>query len=475
MAATPALARKDPVMQPEATRLNETARWRELDLAHHLHPFTDYKGLADEGGSRIIVSGEGMYLRDSEGRRILDGMAGLWNVALGYGRPELARAAYDQMLRLPYYNTFFKTATPPSVELAARLVEITPSGLNHVFFTSSGSEANDTIVRMVRHYWTLAGKPSKSVIISREYGYHGSTMMTASLCGPGQMVGGQGGLPLPDVVHVSPPYWYDYGGDMTREALGWHAARQIEAKIQELGADRVGAVIAEPIQGAGGVIIPPETYWPEVQRICRAHDVLLIADEVICGFGRTGHWFASEPFGIQPDFLTLAKGVTSGYVPLGAVMLGDRVADTLIADGGEFFHGFTYSGHPVACAVGLENLRLIEAEGLVDKVRSDTGPYLAERLADLRGHPIVGEVRSMGLLGAVELCADKATRRRFQPPGLAGRTCRDHCLSNDIILRAVRDSVVMSPALVCERSHIDTLIDTLREALDATAEDLGAT
>jgi putrescine aminotransferase len=224
----------------------------------------------------------------------------------------------------------------------------------------------------------------------------------------------------------------------------------------------------------GGVIIPPETYWPEVQRICRAHDVLLIADEVICGFGRTGHAFASERFGIEPDMMTLAKAVTSGYVPLGAAMVGDRVAEMLIREGGEFFHGFTYSGHPVACAVGLAALRLLEAEDLVANVATDTGPYLAERLGDLADHPIVGEVRSQGLLGAVELCADKVTRARFQPKGLAGRTCRDHCIANDVILRAVRDTIVISPPLIAAREHIDTMIDTLRRSLDATARDLGA-
>jgi putrescine aminotransferase len=460
-------------MQETGLRLNETMRWRELDTAYHLHPFTDYKGLAAEGGSRIIVSGEGMRLRDSEGATILDGMSGLWNVNLGYGRKELAEAAYEQMMRLPYYNTFFKTATPPSVELAAQLVSMTPEGLNHVFFTSSGSEANDTIVRMVRHFWNLAGKPEKKTIISREYAYHGSTMMAASLCGPGQMVGGQGDLPLPDIAHVTPPYWFEFGGDMTPEDLGRHAAQQVEAKILELGADKVAAFIGEPIQGAGGVIIPPETYWPEVQRICRKHDVLLIADEVICGFGRTGKWFASEHFGIEPDFMTLAKAINSGYVPLGAVMVGDRVADTLIRDGGEFFHGFTYSGHPVACAVGLENLRLLAKEKLVEKVHDDTGPYLAERLQGLRDHPIVGEVRSLGLLGAVELCADKASRARFQPKGRAGQICRDHCIANGVILRAVRDTMVMSPALIGGRADIDSMVDALNRALDATAADLG--
>ncbi len=451
---------------------NTTAWWRDSDTRHHLHPFTDYKALAEEGGSRIITKADGVTLTDSEGNSLIDGMAGLWCVNVGYGRKELAEAAYRQMLELPYYNTFFKTATPASVELAEKLAEMTPAGLNHVFYGSSGSEANDTIARMVRHFWNLEGKPAKKTFISRHYAYHGSTMVAASLGGQAQMHA-QADLPLPGFVHVMPPYWYDYGGDLSPEAFGLEAARAVEDKILELGADNVAAFIGEPIMGAGAVIIPPETYWPEVQRICRKHDVLLIVDEVICGFGRTGHMFASEHYGLEPDLMTLAKGMTSGYLPLSAAMVGDRVAETLIDKGGEFFHGFTYSGHPVACAVALENIRILEQEKLVERTREGTGPYLAERLAELAEHPLVGEVRSLGLIGAVELVKDKPSRTHFDDMGATGTICRDHCVQGGAILRAVRDVMIMSPSLTITEAEIDELFRVLRRALDLTAKDVG--
>ena len=451
---------------------NSTTWWRESDLRHHMHPFTDYQGLAEDGGARIITAAEGATLTDSEGAKVLDGMAGLWCVNVGYGRQELAEAAYAQMMELPYYNTFFKTATPSSVELAEKLAEITPQGLDHVFFGSSGSEANDTIVRAVRHFWNLEGKPGKKTFISRTYAYHGSTMASVSLGGMAAMHG-QADLPLPGFVHVMPPYWYDFGGDLTPEEFGLQAARAVEDKILELGADTVAAFIGEPIQGAGAVIIPPESYWPEVQRICAKHDVLLIVDEVICGFGRTGHMFASEYYGLKPDLMTLAKGLTSGYLPLSAVMVGDRVADTLISKGGEFYHGFTYSGHPVACAVALANIKIIEDEKLVQRTHDQTGPHLAGRLAELAGHPIVGEVRSLGLIGAVEMVKDKAGRGHFDDLGATGTICRDHCIEGGLILRAVRDVMVMSPPLSITIAEIDELMRILRQALDRTAKDVG--
>jgi putrescine aminotransferase len=458
----------------KAPARNSTVRWRQIDTEHHLHPFTDYKQLAESGGSRIITSAQGITLTDSEGKTILDGMAGLWCVNVGYGRKELAEAAYNQMVELPFYNTFFKTATPASVELSQRLVDLTPDGLNHVFYGQSGSDANDTIVRMVRHFWNLEGKPQKKTIISREYAYHGSTLAGASLGGMTAMHG-QADLPLPGFVHVMPPYWYDYGGDLTPEEFGRKAAKAVEDKILELGAENVAAFIGEPIQGAGAVIIPPETYWPEIQKICRKHDVLLIADEVICGFGRTGHWFASDHFGIKPDLMTLAKAITSGYLPLSAVMVGDRVAKTLIEKGGEFFHGYTYSGHPVCCAVALKNLEIIEREGLVERTHSETGPYLKQRLESLLDHPMVGEVRSLGLIGAVELVKDKKTRTHFENPGKVGTICRDHCVANGGILRAVRDAMVMSPPLTITKAEIDKLIGILRASIDETARDIGMT
>ena len=448
---------------------NSTAEWQALDRAHHLHPFTD-TALLNREGVRVITQAEGVYLWDSEGRRLIDGMAGLWCVNLGYGRKELAEAAYRQMLELPYYNTFFKTATPPSVELSKVLVDLAPEGLNHVFYASSGSEANDTIVRMVRHFWNLMGKTDKKTIISRIYGYHGSTMASASLGGMTAMHA-QADLPLPGFVHIIPPYWYGLSEDMTPDEFGLFAARKLEDKILELGADKVGAFIAEPIQGAGGVLIPPNTYFPEIQRICRKYDVLLIADEVICGFGRTGRWFASEHFDIRPDFMTLAKGITSGYLPLSAVMVGDRVAAAL-SQGGEFAHGFTYSGHPVPCAVALENIRILKDEGIIERVAVETGPYLQKRLKELESHPLVGEVRGLGFIAAIELVKDKKGREFFDPIGEVGLICRDHCFANGVVLRATRDTMLVSPPLVMSRGQIDELVEGARRCLDLTARDV---
>ncbi|HEY9547920.1 MAG TPA: aspartate aminotransferase family protein [Kiloniellaceae bacterium] len=457
---------------PAGRARNSTAVWKAADTAHHLHPFTDFRGLAAEGGARIITRAEGVWLEDSEGQRILDGMAGLWCVNVGYGRERLARAAYEQMVELPYYNTFFKSATPASIELAEKLAAITPAGLDKVFFASSGSEANDTIARMVRRFWALSGQPERVNIISRRNGYHGSTMASASLGGMKPMHE-LDGLPLPGFHHVRQPYWYGEGGEATPEDFGRAAAKAIEDKILELGPETVAAFIGEPVQGAGGVIVPPASYWPEVQRICRQYDILLIADEVICGFGRTGQWFGSDSFAIQPDLMTLAKGLTSGYLPLSAVMVGERVAQVLWEKGGEFAHGFTYSGHPVPCAVALENIAIIEEENLVERVREDVGPYLQQRLATLADHPLVGEVRGVGLLGAVELTADKASRGRFKPEGRAGTLCRDHCVKLNVVSRAVRDTMVMSPPLIITRAEIDELVARLAKAIDLAAKDLG--
>ena len=441
------------------------------DAAHHLHPFTDYKALAAEG-SRVIVRAEGCTLWDSQGNAILDGMAGLWCVNIGYGRDELADVAARQMRELPYYNTFFKTTTRPATELATRLAELTPEGLEHVFFANSGSEANDTIVRIVRRYWQLHGQPERSVIISREHAYHGSTLVGASLGGMSAMHS-QTGLPLPGFEHIRPPYYLRDGGNMTPQEFGVAAAQALEERILELGPERVAAFIAEPIQGAGGVIVPPDSYFPEIQRICREYGILLIADEVICGFGRTGNWFGSETFGIKPDLMTLAKGLSSGYLPISAVMVGERVARTLIDEGGEFFHGFTYSGHPVACAVALENLRIMQDEGMVERVRDDIGPYFQARLRELADHPLVGEVRGVGLIAGIELVRDKDGPVFFQPEGKVGTICRDHCFRNNVIMRAVRDAMVISPPLVISHAEVDRLVETARRCFDLTQAEIG--
>jgi putrescine aminotransferase len=448
---------------------NTTADWQAADSAHHLHPFTDHAQL-HQVGPRIITRAEGSYLFDSEGRKLLDAFAGLWCVNVGYGRKELAQVAYDQMLQLPYYNTFFKTSTPPAAELARILAELAPNDLRHVFYGLSGSDANDSIARMVRQYWNLVGKPARKTIISRVNAYHGSTMVAASLGGMNYMHQ-HADLPLPGFAHIMQPHWYGQGGDLTPAEFGLKAARALEDKILELGPDHCAAFIGEPIQGAGGVIMPAETYWPEIQRICKKYDLLLIADEVICGFGRTGHWFASEPYDIKADFMTLAKGITSGYVPLSAVMIGDRVADVLIASG-DFSHGYTYSGHPVACAVAIENIRILKQEKIVERVRSETGPYLETRLQELLDHPLVGEVRLKGFMGAIELVKDKAKRQTFEPLGEVGTICRDHCFEIGLIMRATRDTMLISPPLSWTRADIDAFVALTRKALDLTLADV---
>ena len=447
-----------------------THDWQELDSRHYLHPFTDFKALAAEG-ARVITRADGVYLYDSDGKQILDGMSGLWCVNIGYGRPELVEAAARQMRELPYYNSFFKSAHPPAIELARLLAELTPPQFNRVFFTNSGSEANDTILRMTRRYWELLDQPKRNVVISRINAYHGSTIAGASLGGMPAMHA-QGGLPIPDIVHIEQPYWFENGVDVTPAEYGLRAARRLAEKIEEIGPERVAAFIGEPIQGAGGVIIPPETYWPEIQRICREYGILLIADEVICGFGRTGRWFGCEYFGIEPDFLTIAKGLTSGYQPLGGAMVADRVADVLIARGGDFNHGFTWSGHPVACAVAIENLAIMRRERMVERAREDIGPYLQRRWRELASHPLVGEVRGVGMIGALELVAHKGTRSFFRDRGATGLICRDHCFANGLVMRAVRDTMIIAPPLVIEKGQVDELVEKAHRCLDLTAADL---
>ena len=441
---------------------------QRVDAKHHLHPFTDTKEINDQG-TRGIVKADGVYIWYAEGNKLLDGMAGLWCVNVGYGRKELAEAAYRQMLELPYYNSFFQCTTPSAIELAEVLANLAPSHINRVFFTSSGSESNDTVVRMVRRYWDLLGEPQKTVIISRKNAYHGSTIAAASLGGM-KFMHEQGGLPLPGIEHIDQPYWYAEGGDNDPGDFGLKVAQQLEQKIIELGHDRVAAFIGEPIQGAGGVIIPPKTYWPEIQRICDRYGILLVADEVICGFGRTGKWFGSDYFGIHPDFMSIAKGLSSGYLPIGGVMVSDRVSQVLIDKCGEFAHGYTYSGHPVAASVALANLRILREENIVETVDNETGPYLQNCWAELAEHPLVGEARGVGFLGALELVKDK-TKREFYPKiGKVGGLCRSICIENGLVMRAVGDTMIISPPLIASKAHIDELILKAKQCLDITLE-----
>jgi putrescine---pyruvate transaminase len=454
-----------------ATAQRTTQEWQAADSAHFLHPFTDFQSLARKG-SRIITRAENIYLWDSDGHKILDAMSGLWCVNVGYGQQALIDAAAAQMKELPFYNAFFQTSTPPAIELAELLSEVTPPQFKHVFFSGSGSEGNDTVVRMVRRYWDLLGQPGRDVIISRHNAYHGSTMAGASLGGMGGMHA-QGGLPIPGISHIQQPYWWDHGRPqgLTREQFGVTAARWLEERILAIGPDKVAAFIGEPVQGAGGVIIPPSTYWPEIQRICDKYGVLLVTDEVICGFGRTGRWWGCETMGVKPDLMTFAKGVTSGYVPLGGVMVGDRVAQVLVDKGGEFNHGYTYSGHPVACAVAVANIRLIRDLGLVERVHDDLGPYLAEQFASLASHPLVGDAETCGLMGAILLVKDKAGGAAFPEERAIGMVCRGHCFASGLIMRAVGDRMIIAPPLVITRAQIDEMMTLIRRCLDLTLAD----
>ncbi|WP_288253526.1 aspartate aminotransferase family protein [uncultured Hydrogenophaga sp.] len=465
--APPALVRR--------AEQHDTKAIQALDSAHYIHPFTDHGDLATRG-SRVITQAQGIYIWDSEGNKILDAMSGLWCVNAGYGRKELADAAYQQLMTLPYYNSFFQTTNVPAVQLAAELAALAPEvkgrKFEHVFFSSSGSESNDTNVRLVRRYWDLMGQPQRKTIIGRHNAYHGSTMAGASLGGMAGMHA-QGDLPIPGIVHIEQPYFFENGRPGESEAeFGLRAARALEEKILEIGADKVAAFIAEPVQGAGGVIIPPATYWPEIQRIVDQYGILLISDEVICAFGRLGHWFAYEKFGYRPDLVTFAKGVTSGYIPLGGVMVGDRVAKVLIDKGGEFNHGYTYSGHPVACAVGLANLELMEREDLPRKVREELAPYLAKRFAEIGEHPLVGLAETCGFVAGLVLVKDKASKAMYDAELAVGMMCRAHCFRNGLIMRAVGDRMIIAPPLVMTREQIDEMVALIRRCLDDTLSEL---
>ena len=440
-----------------------TAELQALDAAHHMHPFTDNSALAKKG-ARIMKSAKGVWLTDTEGHRIIDGMAGLWCVNIGYGRKELAAAAAAQMEELSYYNTFFQTSHIPAIALAAKIAEVAPGDLNHVFFAGSGSEANDTNIRMVRRYWDIKGQPEKRILIARTNGYHGSTMGGGSLGGMSG-IHAHGGK-IAGIVHIGEPNWWEQGGDMTPEDFGLLRARELETMILQLGVENVAAFIGEPVQGAGGVIIPPSTYWPEIQRIVDKYGILLIADEVITGFGRTGNWFGSETFGIKPHIMTIAKGLSSGYQPIGGSIVCDEVAEVM-GSAGDFNHGYTYSGHPVAAAVALENIRILQEEHIVEHVRDVAHPYLAAKWQALTDHPLVGEAKLVGLMGSLALTPNKATRAKFaSDTGIVGYRCRERCFANDLIMRHVGDRMIISPPLVITPDEIDILIARATKSLD---------
>jgi putrescine aminotransferase len=452
----------------------EVAELRRLDVAHHLPGQSDFRLQAEMGGSRLITRAEGCTIYDAEGKSMLDAHAGLWCVNVGYGREELARAAYEQMQELPYYNTFFKTASVPAVRLATEISSRLGGELSHVFFNNSGSEAVDTAFRLVRHYWTVKGQPQRRIFISRWNAYHGSTVAAASLGGMKAMHA-QGGLPIPGIEHIMQPYLFGdaFGEDPQKFAA--RAAAALEERILSVGPENVAAFIGEPVQGAGGVIIPPPGYWQMIEAICRKYGILLISDEVICGFGRLGRWFGFQHFGVRPDVVTMAKGLSSGYLPISATGVASHIVATLREAGGEFVHGYTYSGHPVCAAVALKNMEIISRERLVERTAEDTGPYLAQALARLRSHPLVGEARSLGLVGGVEIVSRPGTNERFTgKEGTAGPMVRDICIRRGLMVRAIRDTIVFCPPLIITHAEIDQLVDTIRAALDEATPALRA-
>ena len=454
----------------------ETTSLETLDKERVLHPATS---IADHlrTGPRIMTEGSGLTLTDVSGRRYLDAVAGLWCVNIGYGRTEVADAMAAQARRLAYYHTFSSMSNEPQIRLADRLLGIAPGRMSKVFFANSGSEANDTQVKLVWYYNNLRGKPQKKKIISRLGGYHGSTVASASLTGL-PMFHRAFDLPLGNVLHTSTPYHYrDVAPGTTEDAYAAALAADLEALIQREGPDTVAAFIAEPVMGAGGVLVPPRTYFDRVQAVLKKYDVLMIADEVICGFGRLGRLFGSEVFGIEPDLVTVAKGLTSGYFPLSAVLLSERVWSVLQAGSpevGAFAHGFTYSGHPVGAAAAMANLDVLLGEDMVGNA-DRTGAYLQSSLRDrFKASPLVGEVRGLGLIAGIELVADRASRRSFDATLKVGQQVAARCLEDGLIVRAlpVGHVVALSPPLCITRDQVDHVVEGLDRAIRATGDEL---
>jgi len=446
--------------------------WNQ-DRSHLLHPWAEFPRF-EEQGCLVISEADGAYVYDAEGKAYLDGIGGLWCVQIGYGREEMAETLAEQARKLCYYNTFVDTTNPPAAKLAAKLAELAPASLNHVFFGSGGSDANDTAVRTIHFYQNRRGRPAKKKIISRWDAYHGSTYMAMTLTGKRD---DHVGFDLaPDLVHyVSAPNCYRRPAGTSLEEFCDLLVAELEATILKLGPENVAAFFAEPILGAGGVIVPPPGYHRRTRELCRRYDVLYVSDEVVTGFGRLGHMLASEPlFGIEPDVITCAKGITSGYAPLGATLISDEIWEVIRtphASRAPFSHGFTYSGHPLSCAAALKNIEIMEREDLCGRVR-ELGPYFMERLTSLKDLPLVGDVRGSHFMLCVENVADKRTQELLPEEVDIGRRISDHCEGRGVMVRPIGHLNVLSPPLILSREQIDTIVAVLRASILATADDL---
>lgn len=445
-----------------ATTMLDTATLVQMDLDHMLHPVTNLHQHA-KSGPLVLARGEGSKIYDSNGKEYIDAFAGLWNVNVGHGRTELAETAKEQIETLAFAPTFFGIATPPAIELAARLAEMYPGPINHFQFTSGGAESNETAIKLARYYWSIQGKGEKVKIISRMQGYHGIAM--GALSATGMPAYWQHFGPRPEgFIHLSAPYAYRNAGDLDEAGFVDALVRELEETIEREGAGTIAGMIGEPVQGAGGVVVPPDAYWSKISAVLKANNILLIADEVITGFGRTGTMFGVEQYGIQPDIVSIAKGVTSGYIPLGAVGVSDEIYEQMIEPDQMFMHGFTYSGHPVACAVGLRNIRIIEDENLPANA-AEQGEYLLSRLQEMTPHQHVGEVRGKGMMMIVEIVDDKSTKAKFDPSLNIGPKLQAATRERGLIVRCSNDGIAISPPLVLTRDEASRVADGIQAAI----------
>lgn len=437
---------------------------RRIDRAHLIHPFTDHADL-HRHGTRIIRAASGCTVVDEEGRELLDALAGLWCVNVGYGRREIADAVHRQISSVAYYPSFFNTTTEPAILLAGRLAELAPKRLGHAFFSNSGSEANESALKLIRAYQKLRGKPHKTKIVTRRYAYHGVTWATTSMTGLPTCTE-PFDLPLPGTGFVQVPAPHSYGADngMSHEEYGAWCLRETERAFEREDPATIAALFAEPIQGAGGVIVPPDGYLRALRDLCRHHDVLFVADEVITAFGRLGDWFASALWDLDPDLITLAKGITSGYLPLGGTLVSDEIMEVL-GNGGYLAHGYTYTAHPTSCTAALVNLEILEREHLLERVRDDVGPLFQEKLRELASHPAVGEARGYQLIGALDL-VPRGGRAALAPNALLGLRAAALVREEGVIVRGIRDLIALSPPLIVTHEELDRIFAAVRRALD---------